>query len=92
MHKNLLGLAVLAVAVPLTAEASSTRNDTLRATIEQSGHYCDRVAHAQKDILRTSGDRTLWYVDCDERRYQVLYDGDSTPEVRPLLKPRRPSR
>ncbi len=92
MRRTFLGLVVLAAAIPLAAEASSTRNDTLRATIEQSGNRCDRVAHAQKDILRSGDDRTLWYVSCDERRYQVLYDGDSAPEVRPLLRQRRPSR
>ena len=92
MYRSLLGLAVLAIALPLAVEASSVRNDTLKATIEQSGHSCDRVASAQKDILRSGQDRTLWFVDCDDGRYQVLYDGDRTPQVESLLRPRRPSR
>ena len=92
MYRISLGLAVLALALPLAVEASSVRNDTLRATIEQSGQSCDRVESAQKDILRSTQDRTLWFVDCEDGRYQVLYDGDRAPQVESLLKPRRPSR
>ena len=92
MRKSILGLTAIAILAPIAAEAASSRNETLRATLRQNGHECGRVISAQKDMGRSNQNRTIWYVDCDDARYQLRYNGDSTAQVVPLLRPRRPSR
>lgn len=92
MGKLLLAVAAAAVIAPTAAEATSSRDQTLIATIRQNGHECDRVLSAQKDMARSTQNRALWYVDCDTARYQLRYNSDNTAEVVPLLRPRQPSR
>lgn len=92
MRKLILGLAAAAIFAPIAAEAASSRNETLRATLRQNGHECGRMLNAQKDLGRSTQNQTIWYVDCDDARYQLRYNGDSAAQVVPLLRPRRPSR
>ncbi len=92
MRRLVAGLAILVFAMPVLAEAQSARDSTLIATIRQKGYSCDRVVSAQKDLGRSLQGRTVWYVDCHDGNYQVLYKANNKPEVVRFITHKRPSR
>ncbi len=92
MRRLSIGLTILAVTASALAEAAGPRDDTLTATIRQKGYDCGRIVSAQKDLGRSLQGRTLWYVECDDGNYQVVYKANHKPEVVKLITHRRPSR